>query len=230
MRLSLTAWLFGILMVLAGPCIAQDFYGDSFVASKKSNAKYMAPQNPPQIFLGKDRIKDKQRMEELGFELIGYSDFQAADVPPDAVMTQAKNVQADTVLLYSERASNTPASVKMQKLREAKSGDKTSLDSGVIYRYFASYWAKIAKPSLGVHVKVPNPEEANQGLEILVVLENSRAKAMGLMKGDILLSLGDQPLDNVEHLSQALKQYAGQTVALVYTRNNMRFDEKISLD
>jgi S1-C subfamily serine protease len=50
------------------------------------------------------------------------------------------------------------------------------------------------------------------------------------MKGDILLSLGDQSLDNVERLSQALKQYAGQTVALVYTRNNMRFDEKISLD
>ena len=117
MRLSLTAWLFNILMVLAAPCIAQDFYGDSFVASKKSNAKYMAAQNPPQIFAGKDRIKDKQRMEELGFELIGYSDFQAADVPPDAVMPQAKNVQADTVLLYSERASNTPASVKMQKLK-----------------------------------------------------------------------------------------------------------------
>ena len=141
MRLSLMACLLAFLMLLAEPCIAQDFYGDSFVASKKSNAKYIAPQNPPQIFVGKDRIKDKQRMEELGFELIGYSDFQAADVPPDAVMPQAKSVQADTVLLYSERASNTPASVKMQKLREAKSGDKTSLDSGVIYHYFASYWA-----------------------------------------------------------------------------------------
>ena len=230
MRLSLMACLFGFLMMLAESCIAQDFYGDSFVASKKSNAKYIAPQNPPQIFVGKDRIKDKQRMEELGFELIGYSDFQASGVPPDAVMPQAKSVQADTVLLYSERASNTPASVRMQKLKEAKSAEKTSLDSGLIYRYFASFWAKIAKPSLGVHVKVPNQEDASQGLEVLVVLENSRAKAMGLMKGDILLSLGDQPLDNVEHLSQALKQYAGQTVALVYTRNNMRFDEKISLD
>jgi S1-C subfamily serine protease len=123
-----------------------------------------------------------------------------------------------------------PVSVKMQKLREAKSGEKTSLDSGVVYRYFASYWAKIAKPSLGVHVKVPKQEEANQGLEVLAVLENSPAQAMGLMKGDILLSLGDRSLDNVEHLSQALKQYVGQTVALVYTRNNMRFDEKISLE
>jgi hypothetical protein len=55
-------------------------------------------------------------MEDLGFELIGYSDFQAANVPPDEVV------------LYSEQASNTLASLKMQKLREAKSGDKISLD------------------------------------------------------------------------------------------------------
>lgn len=229
MRLK-TAFMITIFLTAHHVCMAENLYSDTFVASKATNAKHILPKEPPKIFAGKDKIKDKQRMEELGFELIGYSDFQAGDIAPEMALPQAKAVQADTVLLYSERVSNVPPSVKIQQLRDAKSGAKTNAGSDVIYRYFASYWAKLAKPSLGVHVKVPEKEEVGQGLQVLVVMEDSPAKAIGLMKDDVLLSIGDLPLSNVADLSKALNQYAGQTVDIVYTRNNMRFDEKISLN
>ena len=234
MRLSLTLIFSAALLAYSSFLHAEEKnenpYSNTFVASQASNAKHLTPQEPPKIFVGKDKVKDRQRMEELGFELVGYSDFQAGDVSPDMVLPQAKAVQADTVLLYSERASNVPASVKMQQMRDAKTGTKTNAGSDAIYRYFASYWAKLAKPSLGVHVKVPQKEEATQGLEVLVVMEGSPAKAIGLMKGDVLLSIGEWPLANVTDLSKALNQYAGQAVDIVYTRNNMRFEEKISLN
>jgi S1-C subfamily serine protease len=115
-------------------------------------------------------------------------------------------------------------------MRDAKNGKQTNTGSDVIYRYFATYWAKLAKPSLGVHVKVPQKDEVSQGLQVLVVMEDSPAKTIGLMKGDVLLSIGELQLANVTDLSKALNQYAGQTVDIVYTRDNMRFDEKISLN
>mgnify|MGYP000013345292 CR=1 FL=1 len=229
MRLNL-ALVFTLFLIAQNVCAAENLYSDTFVASKATNAKHVVPKEPPKIFTGKDKVKDRQRMEELGFELIGYSDFQAGDVSPEMALPQAKALQADTVLLYSERASNVPASVKMQQMRDAKEGKKTNAGSDAIYRYFASYWAKLAKPSLGVHVKIPEKDELGQGLQVLVVMEDSPAKAIGLMKGDVLLSIGERPLANVTDLSKALNQYAGQTVDIVYTRDNMRFDEKISLN
>jgi len=229
MRLNL-ALMITLFLIAQHVCAAENLYSDTFVASKASNAKHIVPKEPPKIFTGKDKIKDKQRMEELGFELIGYSDFQAGDISPEMALPQAQAVQADSVLLYSERASNVPASVRMQQMRDAKNGTKANNDSAVVYRYFATYWAKLAKPSLGVHVKVPQKDEVGQGLQILVVMEDSPAKTIGLMKGDVLLSIGELTLANVTDLSKALNQYAGQTVDIVYTRDNMRFDEKISLN
>jgi hypothetical protein len=229
MRLNL-ALMTTLFLMVQNAWAAENLYSDTFVASKATNAKHLVPEDAPKIFSGKDKVKDKQRMEELGFELIGYSDFQAGDVSPEMAVLQAKAVQADRVLVYSERASNVPASVKIQQMRDAKNGKQTNTGSDVIYRYFATYWAKLAKPSLGVHVKVPQKDEVSQGLQVLVVMEDSPAKTIGLMKGDVLLSIGELQLSNVTDLSKALNQYAGQTVDIVYTRDNMRFDEKISLN
>ena len=206
---------------------SDNLFSTSFVESKHSNAKRIVSNDEPKLFAGKDKVEDKLRMEQRGFELIGYSDFQSGDVPPEMVIPQAKKLNADTVLLYSERVNTSPASVRLQQMRDAKSANTKP---SVSYQYFASYWAKLAKPSLGVHVKVPEAGEKIEGLDVMVVLEGSAAQAAGLMKDDILVSIGDVPFTKVEDLSKAVQQYAGQTVDMVYIRERMRHQEKLTLN
>jgi hypothetical protein len=204
-----------------------NLFSSSFVESKHTNAKRIVNNDEPKLYAGKDKVADKLRMEQRGFELIGYSDFQAGDVPPEMAIPQAKKLHADTVLLYSERVNTSPASVRLQQMRDANSANNKA---NVSYQYFASYWVKLAKPSLGVHVKVPEVGEKVEGLEVMVVLEGSAAQAAGLMKDDILVSIGDVLLTNVEDLSKAVQQYAGQTVDMVYIRERMRHQEKLTLN
>ena len=208
----------------------QNFFSSAFVEAKPSNAKRIVSEAEPKIYAGADKIADKHRMEERGFELIGYSDFKAGNVAPELALPQAKKVHADVVLVYSERADQVAASAKIQQLREAKKTGQAPVEAGASYTYFASYWAKLAKPSIGVHVKVPEKDDEAEGLKVLVVLDGSAAEKAGLLKDDFLISIGEVALLKVTDLAKAVSQYAGQTVDVVYVRNNMRQESKLSLN
>ena len=208
----------------------QNFFTSAFFESKPSNAKHIVPDVDPKIYAGADKIADKQRMEEKGFELIGYSDFKAGDVSPDLAMPQAKKIHAEIVLVYSERSDKPSASARVQQLREAKKTGQAPVEAGASYSYFASYWAKIAKPSIGVHVKVPEKDDTSEGLQLLVVLDGSSAQKAGLLKGDYLISMGEIKLNKVTDLAEVVKKYTGQTLDVVYVRNTMRDETKMTLD
>jgi C-terminal processing protease CtpA/Prc len=170
-------------------------------------------------------------MEERGFELIGYSDFKAGNVAPEMAMPQAKKVHAEVVLVYSERSDKPSATAKIQQLREAKKTGQAPVEAGASYAYFASYWAKIAKPSMGVHVKVPEKDDdAADGLLVMVVIDGSAAEKAGIAKDDFLVSIGDVTLIKVTDLTKAVTQYSGQTVDVVYVRNRMRLESKMTLN
>lgn len=209
----------------------QNFFSNAYVETKTTNAKRIAPNADPKIYSGTDKIADKQRMEERGFELIGYSDFKAGNVAPELAMPQARKVHAEVVLVYSERADKPSASAKIQQLREAKKTGQALIEVGASYAYFASYWAKIAKPSMGVHVKVPEKDDdIKDGLLVMVVIDGSAAEKAGILKDDYLVSIGDVTLINVTDLTKAVTQYSGQTVEVVHVRNRMRLDSKMSLN
>jgi membrane-associated protease RseP (regulator of RpoE activity) len=209
----------------------QNFFSNAYVETKTTNAKRIAPNADPKIYSGTDKIADKQRMEERGFELIGYSDFKAGNVAPELAMPQARKVHAEIVLVYSERADKPSASAKIQQLREAKKTGQAPIEVGASYAYFASYWAKIAKPSMGVHVKVPEKDDdVKDGLLVMVVIDGSAAEKAGILKDDFLVSIGDVTLANVTDLTKAVTQYSGQTVEVVYVRNRMRLESKMTLN
>ena len=208
----------------------ENFFSSAFVESKPTNAKRIVSDAAPKIYAGTDKIADKQRMEERGFELIGYSDFKAGNVAPELAMPQAKKVHAELVLVYSERADKVSASAKIQQLREAKKTGQAPVEAGASYAYFASYWARIAKPSMGVHVKVPEKDDDSEGLQVLVVLDGSAAEKAGLLKDDYLISIGDVQLLKVTDLSKAVNQYAGQAVDVTFVRNRMRQESKMTLN
>jgi membrane-associated protease RseP (regulator of RpoE activity) len=208
----------------------ENFFSSSFVESKPTNAKRIVSKEAPKIFAGTDKIADKLRMEERGYELIGYSDFKAGSVAPELVLPQAQKVHAELVLVYSERADQVAASAKIQQLREAKKTGQAPVEAGLSYAYFASYWAKLAKPSLGVHVKVPEKDDDGSGLQVLVVLDGSAAEKAGILKDDFLVSIGEIKLLTVADLSKALNKYSGQTVDVDYVRNRMHHDGKLTLN
>lgn len=209
----------------------QNFFSNAYVETKTTNAKRIAPNADPKIYSGTDKIADEQRMEERGFELIGYSDFKAGNVAPELAMPQARKVRAEVVLVYSERADKPSASAKIQQLREAKKTGQALIEVGASYAYFASYWAKIAKPSMGVHVKVPEKDDdVKDGLLVMVVIDGSAAEKAGILKDDFLVSIGDVTLTNVTDLTKAVTQYSGQTVEVVYVRNRMRLESKMTLN
>ena len=209
---------------------SENFFSSSFVESKPSNAKRIVSDATPKIYAGTDKVADKHRMEERGFELIGYSDFKAGSVAPELALPQAQKVHAELVLVYSERADQVSASAKIQQLREAKKTGQAPVEAGASYAYFASYWAKLAKPSLGVHVKVPEKGDDSEGLKVLVVLDGSAAEKAGLLKDDYLVSIGDIQLLTVTDLSKAVNQYSGKTVEMAYVRNRMHQESKVSFD
>jgi hypothetical protein len=208
----------------------QNFFTSSFVESKPSNAKRIVSNAAPKIYAGTDKIADKHRMEERGFELIGYSDFKAGSVAPELALPQAQKVHAELVMVYSERADKPSASAKIQQLRDAKRTGQAPVEAGASYAYFASYWARIAKPSIGVHVKVPEKDDDGSGLQVLVVLDGSAAEKAGILKDDFIVSIGEIKLLTVADLTKAVNQYSGKTVDVDYVRNRMHHEVKLTLN
>ncbi len=200
---------------------SENYFVTTYIESKPSNARRLKTAAEPQLFSGIDKKTDYQRMNEKGYELIGYSSFTAGDLAPELALPQAKAVGAEMVLLYSEKTGNRKGGV--QQLKEAKArGEQLRAedikDKPMGYNYFATYWAKILPPVLGVHVLVPKQTDKPDGLIVLVVMDGSPAQQAGINKEDILTKIGDTEVNTIEQLNQAMTQYSGQTVTIEYKR------------
>ena len=192
----------------------------------------------PKIFRGQDRVADYQTLLEDGYDLLGYSSFEAADVPPEKLTEQAQKVNADLALVYTARSGETPASVKLDQARDKlnKPGDEANEEAAKpandkFYNYFASFWTRLPTPLLGVHVKQGQEEGVPaKGLEVIAVIKGSPAAAAGLQKGDTLLRLGETQLDKPELLSQAAQRYAGQKADVVFIRMGAEQHQTVTLN
>lgn len=191
-------------------------------------AKVLPPDEPePTIYKGSDNKEaDYQRMLEKGFDLMGYSSFEAGDIPAERLVEHAKSVNAHLVLVTTRRSGDVPASIKIEQLRKKAKEQNTdtvdldSLDqSSVRYTYDASYWVKLAPPLIGLHVRAPTKNEKEKGLVVIAVIKNSPAEKASLQELDIIQSIGDEVLDAPETLSKAAQRYAGQTVDVVFMRH-----------
>ncbi len=222
------AMLFSIFIYLV-PMMAQaenkpageNYFATTYIESKPTNARRIKAAAEPQLFSGVDKKEDYQRMHEKGYELVGYSNFTAGDIAPELALPQARKVGAEMVLLYSEKTGNRQGSV--QELKDAKArGEKIRSedikDRPMGYSYFATYWAKIMPPVLGVHVLVPKESEKPDGLIVLVVMDGSPAEKAGIKKDDILSKIGDVEVNTIEQLNQAMTKFSGQAVTIEYKR------------
>lgn len=210
---------------------AENWYAKSYQAQNSGNLVSLQAKPDTKMYVSNHKDEDDISMLENGYDLMGTSGFTAGDVPAEQALQHAKALKADTVLVYSKYGSAKTASSKMQLIKEAAKAGKELTEKDLEteqtnYNYYASYWAKLPAPLLGVHViklaKKQSQEDEKaveeDGLKVIAVIKESPAAKANLQRGDVLIKLGDAVLEKPEQLSVAVKKYQGQTVPVVYER------------
>ena len=213
---------------------AENLYEKNYVKQNNSNLVSLQAKPDTKLFVSNHKNEDNIPMLEDGYDLMGFSSFDAGDVPPNDALAHAKSIKADTVLVYVKYGSEKTASSKIAALKEAakKTGEVDEKDvqaNGTQYRYYASYWAKLPTPLLGVHIIKLKPAatgdaeddaklQADNGLKLLAVIKDSPAAKANLLRGDVLMKIGDVNLEKPEALYDAVKKYQGQSVVIAYER------------
>ncbi len=227
--------MFSLLNISILSYAADNLFEKNYTKQNSSNLQSMVAKPDTKMYLSNHKDEDNISMLENGYDLMGFSAFDAGDVPPDAALSHAKDIHADTVLVYVKYGSEKTASSKIAALKEAakKTGEVDEKDlqaNGTQYKYYASYWAKLPTPLLGLHIIKLKPaatgdaEEdakllADDGLKVLAVIKDSPAAKANLMRGDVLKKIGKVVLQQPDALFAAVKQYQGQSVEIAYERN-----------
>lgn len=224
---------------------AENLYAKNYKAQNNAQLRSLQPNPDTQIFVSNHKEEDNISMLEKGYDMMGSSGFEAGNVPADLALQHGKSIHADTVLVYTKYGSSKTAASKMQAIKDAmkQKGEVTEQDLAedpTVYQYYASYWAKLPKPLLGVHIiklkqkvdprqaEVASPEEA--GLKVIAVVQDSPAAKAAIMRGDALLKIGEVALVKPEDLFAAVKRYAGQTVSVVLQRENEHLTTSVALN
>lgn len=227
------------LMAISTHALAvENLFAKNYKAQNSGNLMSLEANPDTKMYVSNHKDEDNISMLEKGYDMMGTSGFEAGDVPADLALQHGKAIKADTVLVYSKYGSAKTAASKISAIKESakKNGgevDPNDLqDEDTQYKYFASYWAKLPTPLLGVHIiklipktideDVKKAAVANNGLKVLAVIKDSPADKAGLMRGDVLYKIGSTSLIKPEDLSPAVRQLQGQTVAIEYEREGAK--------
>lgn len=222
--------------------LADNLYAKNYKAQNKGGLVSLQANPDTKMYVSNHKEDDDISMLENGYDLMGSSGFTAGDEPAEQALAHAKTLKADTVLVYSKYGSTkTPAS-KIELIKEAAKAGKELTEKDLEkeqpkFNYYASYWAKMPKPLLGVHViklakkLTPEDEKAveEKGLKVVAVIKDSAAAKAHLKRGDVLIKLGDTVLDKPEQLSVTAQKYQGKTVPIVYERGGEENMEEVTI-
>ncbi|MFW5431428.1 MAG: PDZ domain-containing protein [Methylophilaceae bacterium] len=209
---------------------AENLYEKHYRVQNDRELKSLQAVPDTKIYVSNHYDEDNINMLVKGYDMMGSTGFVAGSITPDMALQHAKEVKADVVLVYSKYASKQSPLSKLETIKEA-ARTTGEIDPELLkeeeeqYKYYASYWAKLPMPLLGLHViklKQKNKDgdvTADDGLKILAVIKDSPAYKAGLKRGDVLLRMGDITLQQPGQLSQAANQYQGKKVDIAYERN-----------
>lgn len=237
----------GTLFMAGKLLAAENLFEKNYKAQNNGNLVSLQANPDTKMYVSNHSDEDNISMLENGYDMMGSSGFTAGEVPADLALQHAKAIRADTVLVYTKFGSAKTAASKIAVIKEAakKNGgvveDKDLKEDPTQYDYYASYWAKMPTPLLGVHIiklvlVAEDEEEAqankkiNTGLKILAVIKDSPADKAGLKRGDTLYKIADVELNKPEELSGLVRKYQGQNVAIEYERNDIAATTNASLN
>lgn len=243
MKKMLTVALFALSFIQAIQTVqaAENLYEKHYKAQNTSNLKSMQANPDTKMYVSNHYDDDNISMLETGYDMIGSSGFEAGSITPDLALAHAKSIKADVVLVYSKYASKKSALSKLEMIKEAAKTtgeiEPEVMEEDEVYKYYASYWAKLPMPLLGLHVIKLKHKEKNSdtvveedGLKVLAVIKGSPAFKAGLKRGDVLLSLAEVALQHPQALSQVAIQNKGKSVDIAYERNGRVMQSKATLN
>lgn len=229
---------------LAYPAWADDNpYSIHYQAQNQGNLHSLQEHAEPQLFSGTRRDEDNIRMLEDGYDLMGFSQFEAGEVDAEQARAQGRSLQADIILVYMKKAGVASPASRMEVIKEAVKKGQSLTEKDVApapanYRYYATYWAKLPPPLLGIHViklvakssgtaETPTPSgQAKEGVRVIAVIHGSAAEKAGILRGDQLLSIQREKVEDAATLSTLVRKYRGKAVRLQLERD----DQALSLD
>ncbi len=225
-------------LMLAVSCNLQAFAADNpyeknYKAQNTGGLASLQANPDTKMYVSNHKDKDNISMLENGYDMMGTTGFEAGEVPAELALQHGQVIKADAVLVYTKYAAAMTAVSKIDTYKEAAKtnggeiDEKDVIEDDVKYKYFASYWAKLPPPLLGVHVikLARSADEENQqkqvlkGLNVLAVVKGSPAEAAGIERGDMLLKLNGSELNKAEELAKVVRQYQGKTVKIMYERD-----------
>lgn len=208
----------------------ENLYEKNYRPQNEYNLKSLHANPETKMYVSNHYDEDNISMLEDGYDMMGSSGFTAGSIDPDLALTHAKSIKADVVLVYSKPGSKRSGLSKLELIREAAntSGEVDAEllnDDAEQFRYYASYWAKLPMPSLGLHViklkqKNKETDEVNviEGLKVIAVINHSPAAKAGLERGDVLLKIQGVATNTPAELSQVVGKHRGQKVSMLFKR------------
>ena len=222
-------------LLLATKLFAADtnLYEKNYKAQNTGNLISLQANPDTKMYVSNHKDEDNISMLESGYDMMGSSGFEGNGVLPELALQHAKAIKADTVLIYKKYGSAKNSASKLELIREAakKGGeidDKDLKEEPIQYKYYASYWAKLPAPLLGVHIiKLASRDSETEqivekkGLKVLAVIKDSPAAKAGLVRGDVLTKIADVELNKPDELSSVVRKFQGQNVLIEYARNDV---------
>jgi len=218
-----------------------NLFEEKYVEQNDHQLKSLNASPDTTLEIGENQEADTTRMLENGYDMMGTSEFVSTKVPAELARVYGKKIKADTVLVFDKPTSLTTNMVNMDG---TETGDKmikevneeNAKNEKTIH--YASYWAKLPMPLLGVHViklvkASPNPSEegvVQPGLKIIAVIKDSPAAKAKIATGDTLLKIGDVALEKADDLFGAVKRYQGQTVDVLFRHGDEDVKATVALN
>jgi len=104
-----------------------------------------------------------------------------------------------------------------------------------VYEYGASFWRK-SKPAILGAVVQPLPDtlraqlQRNTGVVIIAVMNDSPAFLANLLRGDVIIGIGDNSVSTPEEFSNALQVNKGKKVVVTFIRDGKNESLEVQLN
>lgn len=210
----------------------------------------------PEISMGRTPEEDASWMQENGYLMIGSSSFNAGGVSQESVITHAKNIGAERVVLYQDFSHRVSGSIPL-----TLPDTQTAYHSGTVssngisgtyygtsttygttttyipytvnrYDYGATYWSKIKRGGLGVFLEELTSEQkrvigSNKGAAIITIVKNSAAYEADIIPGDVLKKVGNVDVYDVLSAVAALRKHLNKKVVIKILREGTELTKEV---
>lgn len=238
--------IFVILNLLSALAFAEEtnLFQVNYLTQSNDSLHSLQKKPDTKIYAGMNKEKDNIRMLEDGYDLMGTSAFQGPFTEPNQALKHAQSIEADVVLVYDRKINEMTRTERLRQIhaemKKSSKSEKNSVievseadlqDKNSKFDFYATYWAKLPQPILGLHViklikKNSDTKEKKEeaGLKVIAVIKDSPAFKSGIQKGDVILILNDVNTESPEEFAKSVFKQQGNKVKIKYARDN---EEKV---